>query len=572
VEICQIWRNSLLISPANLVVFLLLSGSAGALENPGIGIVVPEPGEQTWAEQGVENQEPTYQLASPDTETPNIENVEVLTEAPAQPTSTLLEQINQYSDPFGQVTNVSQLRDVQPTDWAYEALRSLIERYGIPLGYQDGTFRGNRPLTRYEFAAGLDGAFAVIESLLRRNADLVTQEDLAVLEKLKDEFVLELALARGDVDALTARTAELELTQFSTTTKLDGEIIFGFAGIATGEDAAGDDIDHATSFGHRTRLNLKSSFTGRDLLLTRLQAQGLDSLESRTLSPEGELAFTGATQSGLEIDALLYSFPIGSRTQIVVAANAGSADDFTDTLNPYLDGDGGSGAISRFATRAPIYYLVEGAGIGVRQTLSDQWEVSLGYLAGDAGDPTPGAGLFDGSYGALAQVVFQPSAQTGIGLTYVHAYNSYWQTGSNSANLGELPAVSNSLGIEAFYQVNPGLVLGGWAGYTDARVINQGDASIWNWAVTLAFPDLGKTGNLAGFVVGMEPKVTGSDDRLQSLGIEDASTSLHIEAFYQYQLTDNIAITPGVIWLTAPDHNSNNSDLLIGTVRTKFSF
>jgi carbohydrate-selective porin OprB len=53
---------------------------------------------------------------------------------------------------------------------------------------------------------------------------------------------------------------------------------------------------------------------------------------------------------------------------------------------------------------------------------------------------------------------------------------------------------------------------------------------------------------------------------------EDEDTSLHLEAFYTYQVTDNIAITPGVVWITAPDHNSDIDDLVLGTVRTTFSF
>jgi carbohydrate-selective porin OprB len=62
-----------------------------------------------------------------------------------------------------------------------------------------------------------------------------------------------------------------------------------------------------------------------------------------------------------------------------------------------------------------------------------------------------------------------------------------------------------------------------------------------------------------------------SDSLKDTIG-EDPDTSLHIEAFYQLQLTDNIAITPGIIWLTAPDHNSNNDDVVIGAIRTTFTF
>jgi hypothetical protein len=135
-----------------------------------------------------------------------------------------------------------------------------------------------------------------------------------------------------------------------------------------------------------------------------------------------------------------------------------------------------------------------------------------------------------------------------------------------------IPVVSNSYGLEASFQISPRLVLGGWAGYTSAEAIAQGDASIWNWAVTLALPDLGKKGNLAGIIIGMEPKVTHADSSLKHLGINDSDTSLHLEAFYQYRLSDNIAITPGLIWLTAPDHSAANQSLLIGAVRTTFSF
>jgi len=73
-----------------------------------------------------------------------------------------LDQVNKYSNEGkngnsqAQVTSVSQFSDVQPTDWAFQALQSLVERYGCIAGYPNGTYRGNRALTRYEFAAGLN--------------------------------------------------------------------------------------------------------------------------------------------------------------------------------------------------------------------------------------------------------------------------------------------------------------------------------------------------------------------------------------------------------------------------------
>ena len=109
-----------------------------------------------------------------------------------------------------QVTSVTQFSDVYPTDWAYQALSNLVEQYGCVAGYPNGTFRGNRAMTRYEAAA-----------LLNACLDRVT-EVTDELRRLISEFETELAVLRGRVDGLEARVGELEATQFSTTTKLKG--------------------------------------------------------------------------------------------------------------------------------------------------------------------------------------------------------------------------------------------------------------------------------------------------------------------------------------------------------------
>jgi len=112
---------------------------------------------------------------------------------------------------MGQVTSVSQLSDVQPNDWAFEALQSLVERYGCIAGYLDGTFRGNRALTRYEFAAGLNACLQQVERLIAANtAEFVSREDLTTLQRLVNEFEAELATLGTRVDDLEGRVAVLE--------------------------------------------------------------------------------------------------------------------------------------------------------------------------------------------------------------------------------------------------------------------------------------------------------------------------------------------------------------------------
>mgnify|MGYP005839815041 FL=1 len=495
-----------------------------------------------------------------------------------------------------QVTSVSQLSDVQPTDWAFQALQSLVERYGCIAGYPNGTYRGNRPMTRYEFAAGLNACLdRVNEIIATATSELVTKEDLATLQRLQEEFSAELATLRGRVDTLEARTAELEANQFSTTTKLTGQVVMAITDVLGGDNVNGVDAkDNNTTLGARARVELNTSFTGSDTLFTRIQANNI--LNPNIGTPEGSLFFAGEDgTTDAFLDALWYRFSLTDSTEVIAIANAGAADDVTNTVNLF-DGDGAFGALSTFGTRNPIYYQMDGAGLGVTQNFSEALALSLAYLGSSPNDPSADNGIFNGPYGALAQLTFQPSDRLTVGLTYIHAYNQELGAGSTRANPisfleseltsppdvpGEpepvsVPFSSNSYGLQASYKLSDNFVLGGWVGYTNARnlstqggTIDRGKLDIWNWAVTLGFPDLGSKGSLAGIIVGMEPKVTSSS--INEID-EDKDTSYHFEAFYQYQVSENITITPGVIWLTAPDHNSDNNDVIIGALRTTFSF
>ncbi len=158
-------------------------------------------------------------------------------------TNKLLQQVEQYgketqNNSINQITNVNQLRDVSPTDWAYEALRSLVDRYGCISGFPNQTYRGNQPLSRYEFAAGLNSCLNQIERLIASQGS-VGQEDIDTINRLSQEFEAELASLGGRVDELESRTAVLEDSQFSTTTKLAGEAIFGIASVVGGSNDDG---------------------------------------------------------------------------------------------------------------------------------------------------------------------------------------------------------------------------------------------------------------------------------------------------------------------------------------------
>ena len=504
----------------------------------------------------------------------------------------LIDRVNSYSSEgkvnasLTQVTSVSDLSDVQPTDWAFKALQFLAERYGCIAGYPDGTYRGNRALTRYEFAAGLNACLKQVNELIATTtAEIVTKEDLTTLQQLQAEFLSELASINGRVDAVEAQTAQLEANQFSTTTKLIGEAIFALSGafgsnkaVPSGVPSGSDGkLDENITLSNRVILDLETSFTGKDLLTVSLYANNFPDFLNATGTNMGRLVYErdtlGSTENDFGVFYLSYEFPIGERMTVLVEPYSGVLGDFVDIISPYF-GDVQDGAISAFGYRSPIYSQVEsGAGAGLTYEFNNAVNVSLAYLASEAENPT--SGLTGGPFAAIAQLTLKPTKTIDLGLTYVRSFNGLnTGVGSTYANDpfdGE-DYRSNSYGLEANFQINPNLALGGWVGYTRTEAVsgvnNGADAIIFNYAVTLAFPDLFKEGNLGGVVIGLPPKVTNNDvnDR------EDEDTSLHLEAFYRFQVTKNIGITPGILVVTNPEHSKDNDAIYVGTIRTTFSF
>ena len=167
--------------------------------------------------------------------------------AQAQIEEETLDRIEQYTEEDREnnleVTNVNQLRDVSPTDWSYDAIKNLSERYGCISGLPDGTFQGNRPITRNEFAAGFNSCFESIErslnsqkrpdlmSIFYGNTRIFTKEDGSIITITAegDMFDIELATVGGRTDELESRIIQLEDKQFSPTTTLTGETVFTFS-------------------------------------------------------------------------------------------------------------------------------------------------------------------------------------------------------------------------------------------------------------------------------------------------------------------------------------------------------
>lgn len=479
-----------------------------------------------------------------------------------------LSAINQYSAQE-QVTSVSQFSDVRPSDWAYAALSNLVEQYGCVAGYPSGTFKGGQAMTRYEAAA-----------LLNACLDRVT-EVTDELKKLMAEFQTELAALRGRVDGLESRVGTLEANQFSTTTKLRGEATWVLGGLSYGgKNKDNYALDEAVTFNYDVKLNLDTSFTGKDLLRTQLRAGNFaNSGFGATPTPLTQLTAGfqenagGAGTDTVEINRMFYKFPVGEKFTAVLGPKVRQDDALpvwpsVYTADKILN-------IFQYAGAPGTYNQTLGAGAGLWYS-NGGWTLGGSYIAadGDQGDSAEG-GLFNGNSAASGTIQL---AYTGKNwnLTGAYSYSNYdVAVAGTSFQVANLPNAltggqSNSFSLAGYWQpVKSGWVpsvSAGW-GYNAIGYSSGGNAASQSWYTGLVWNDAFRQGNALGFAVGQPTFITSLNDK-------DANDGQYaLEAYYKVQVTDNISVTPAVFYLSAPRGELDKGlDTFGALVQTTFKF
>jgi hypothetical protein len=434
---------------------------------------------------------------------------------------------------LAQVTSVSELSDVQPGDWAFTALQRLVEEYGCLEGYPDRTYRGDRALTRYEFAAGLNACLDVVIQLIGDDTEL------DAIKRLQEEFAAELATIRGRVDGLETDVAELEANQFSTTTKLRGDVDAHLI-VPFGEADGVPEAD--ATFEYRARLNFDTSFTGEDRLRVRLQAS--DDAGSLANSENGLAEQSGATDglnNNVGLDDVYYSFPIGNRISGIIAANSVVTDDFvSSTIVPF---DGPSVADAG----GPEFYDQYGDGqfgVGANVAFSDNLILDLGYASNNSNVNTPGNGIFDGSSSYIAQLNLLTDGVIDAAVTYIGAGDTVAGEADNTiAGL-----VNFDLGR---FQV------GGHYASTDYN--GQGSSSSYMGGIAIS--DFLGAGNELGVYGGISP-VSPIENR----------DPLLVEAYYQIAVNEFFTFTPAVIYTDNDAPGGGTTDNVYGALRASFNF
>ena len=143
--------------------------------------------------------------------------------------------------------------DVTPDDWSYKAVSQLADE-GVIDGYPDGTFKGNKNITRYEMGQ--------IVARLMAKEDTLTTDQKATLDKLSSDYA-------GELDTLGVRVDKLENQVFKDTTFLYD---FRASAMPSYDNIFKDsEHDHDDSTGFRFRVNSYTKITPRVWLYGQLE-------------------------------------------------------------------------------------------------------------------------------------------------------------------------------------------------------------------------------------------------------------------------------------------------------------
>jgi Carbohydrate-selective porin, OprB family/S-layer homology domain len=479
------------------------------------------------------------------------------------------------------ITAVSQLADVQPTDWAFQALQSLVERYGCIAGYPDRSFRGNRGMTRSEFAAGLNACSDRINEQIGA-IDAVKKEDLQTLQRLQTDFATELATLKGRVDQIETATGRLEKQQFSTTTKLTGQAIFavnagGFGGdriLAPRGATVTQDQPNATSL-YRVSLDLNTSFTGRDLLKLRLlsASPGIGDNAAGYLEPNlgTVLDFAIPGRQEVSLARAYYTFSPARDLSVTLGpqmvapdfidknryANTSFRDFSTSALvNNFilLPRPGGAGAaIDWHPNKGPFslraVYIASSGSTSLpenQQFFGGGRPQDIRLFPASGGGAT--GGLFGDPYTGIVEMEYAPTKAFSLRLQYSggELLSSQYKVFGANADL----ALGRKVGLFARY---------GYGSYPDTIL---GDIKPQYWSAGIAFQDLLSPSDLAGIGIA-QPFI------LSTIG---NATQTNFEAFYNIPVSKKFRLTPIVQVISNAGNQRSNGAIVTGTLRGVFSF
>ena len=532
---------------------------------------------------------------------------------------------SENSGGMGQVTDVNQFRDVQPTDWAYEALRGLVERYGCVEGYPDQTYRGSRALTRYEFAAGLFSCLNSIERLIAAGGRGLAPEDLERLQRLAQEFEAELATLGARVDNLEGRAAFLEDNQFSTTTKLSGNVFLNLTGAAADGDIRAEGLDAFRSqrnpggdnverviddnpqitFSNYVFLNFNTSFSGQDNLGVQLVSGNGNSPVNQFVSaglfntygtPFTDQKGVIGADNNVVLREAFYEFPILDSVRFVVGSRINWYRYFDNNAFTFFL-TGASSFNSSGSTQ--LNAVDRGSGAVALWDITDFISLRVGYLGesteflssppfNTASDPNEG--LFGGTNTTTVELDITPIETATLRFIYdrsnINANNGTIGGATSEPIYGFADdgvggpvgdATADTFAFNFDWLITDRFGVFGRYSYGSTNIfprtpgVEDGEINAQSFQAGVAFPDLIKEGALGTFSFAVPFDILDGEELLVS-GAGDGGTQYDFELTYFYPVNSNIALVPAFYLIANPNNYDDNPVIYVGNLRMQFSF
>ena len=483
------------------------------------------------------------------------------------------------------VMDAGQFSDLQPTDWAYQALETLVGRYGCLSAHPQASPAG-LAWTRFEAAALLAACLPVVG------------ENTDVLRRLRNEFGRELAVLQGRVDGIEARVGELEAQHFAATTRLHlltrsvvGAVSYGGNQVNTPTNSWGQGVGalplrNALSFNYDSMMFLDTSTTGSDLLRVMLRMANFSASAfgkaTNNPAPLTQLDAGFEDPSGrnnVGINRLFYRTPINRYTSIVIGPRVRQND--TLPVWPTLYARPGSELLLRIFTQAgspSAYSLLIGPGAGVMfkdRTKPTGWSAGMNYIAdkGFKADTNQGGlGSAQSTATAMGQLSYTGRgwnlsaavAQNGQGVR--QDGTSYWRAIQPRAS-NSIPnkGATRTFSFAGFWQPRktgliPSMSAGvGWNQSTlinSSEIINQQQLRTIQsagWMAGFLWDDALQKGNQLGFAMGQPTFVTAVNARSADDG------NYAFELYYTYRVSDRVQLTPSVFYLSKPRGQSSQA-------------
>jgi hypothetical protein len=504
----------------------------------------------------------------------------------------------------GNDSQAAKTGSLELSDSSVQFLKSFNDRHKCGIANIDAA------ISRADFANNIVVCLTSTEVKLAQDPNAIPASELSQLREVVDQFSNEVGYLGNRLETVEKKLASVQKSTFSTTTKLAGEVIIGLSTVSgqTGTFPSGaanvvDTNSGNTVLANRVRLNFDTSFSGKDRLRTRLESRNLISLNAGagnggTGTQTTRLGFDGDGQNTTNLSLLQYTLPVSDSSKLYISTIGSEFNDDFYTFNPQFT-SAGNGALTRFGRYNPVYRQSgNGAALNADLRFGPQFSAQLGYAipGNTANNPGVGTtGVFGSANAAFAQLRYQPSPDLDLGLAFARSYHPAGAgvtgaTGSAFADspFGTLSTSANHYNFLASSRLSPGFTLSGWVGLTNASVenagVNNGNADIFNAAISAAISDVGAKGNVLGFIVGIPPKVNSISTNLPAAtpaalatarNRYNTDTALHLEALYKIRVSDNLEITPGVLLITSPESQpgaANRGSEFVGTIRSTFKF